>query len=86
MLDIIIKNGQIIDGTGAEPFFADIGIKDGKIVFIGNCQREAKKVIDASGLVVTPGFIDSHSHADNAVVDFPEQREKIGRASCRERV
>ena len=76
MLDIIIKNGQIIDGTGAEPFVADIGIKDGKIVFIGDCQQEAKKVIDASGLVVTPGFIDSHSHVDNAVVEFPDQKEK----------
>ncbi len=76
MLDLIIKNGKIIDGTGSEPFFADIGIENGKIVFIGDCKQEAKKVIDAEGLVVTPGFIDSHSHADNAVVDFPEQREK----------
>ncbi|MBQ2715505.1 MAG: D-aminoacylase [Clostridia bacterium] len=76
MLDLIIKNGQIIDGTGAEAFFADIGIENGKIVFIGDCKQEAKMVIDAAGLVVTPGFIDSHSHADNAVVDFPEQREK----------
>ena len=76
MLDLIIKNGKIIDGTGADPFFADIGIENGKIVFIGDCTAEAKKVIDAAGLVVTPGFIDSHSHADNAVVDFPEQREK----------
>ena len=76
MLDLIIKNGQIIDGTGAEPFFADIGIDNGKIVFIGDCKQEAKKVIDAAGLVVTPGFIDSHSHVDNAVLEFPEQREK----------
>lgn len=76
MLDLIIKNGQIIDGTGAEPFFADIGIDHGKIVFIGDCKQEAKKVIDAAGLVVTPGFIDSHSHVDNAVLEFPEQREK----------
>lgn len=76
MLDLIIKNGQIIDGTGAEPFFADIGIENGKIVIIGDCGQEAKKVIDAAGLVVTPGFIDSHSHVDNAAVDFPEQKEK----------
>ena len=76
MLDLIIKNGRIIDGTGAEPFFADIGIENGKIVFVGNCAAEAKRVIDAAGLVVTPGFIDSHSHVDNAVVEFPAQKEK----------
>ena len=76
MLDLIIKNGKIIDGTGSEPFFADIGIENGKIVFVGDARQEAKRVIDAAGLVVTPGFIDSHSHADNAVVEFPEQKEK----------
>ena len=76
MLDIIIKNGQIIDGTGAEPYIADIGIENGKIVFIGESSEAAKEIIDAEGLVVTPGFIDSHSHADNAVVTYPAQKEK----------
>ncbi len=76
MMDIIIKNGQIIDGTGAEPYVADVGIENGKIVCIGNCTDEAKETIDAKGRVVTPGFIDSHSHADNAVTVFPEQKQK----------
>ena len=47
MLDLIIRNGRIIDGTGAEPFFADIGIENGKIVFVGNCAAEAKKAAEA---------------------------------------
>ena len=76
MLDIIIKSGIVIDGTGAEGFVADIGIKNGKIIKIGNIDENADKVIDAGGLTVTPGFIDSHSHSDNALFRAPEMREK----------
>ena len=79
MLDIIIKNATVIDGSGADGYSADIGIKDGKIETIGNVGSitdSAKEVIDANGLTVTPGFIDSHSHSDNALVDFPELIEK----------
>jgi len=77
MFDLIIKNGKIINGTGCPYFLADIGIKDGKIEKIGKDLSEAKKTIDASGLTVTPGFIDSHSHNDNALLSFPELKEKI---------
>ena len=76
MFDLIIKNGNIIDGLGGEPFFADIAIADGKIVKIGKELGDAKSVIDASGLTVTPGFIDSHSHSDNAMLSHPEMIEK----------
>ena len=78
MYDIIIKNGQVIDGTGSPRYHADVAIKDGKIAKIRNrLNDEAAKIIDAKGLVVTPGFIDSHSHADGAALSCPDQKEKI---------
>ena len=76
MFDIVIKGGRVIDGTGSPSFFADVAIKDGKIARVGK-KLEGKDVIDATGLVVTPGFIDSHSHADAAVFSYPEQIEKV---------
>ena len=77
MYDLIIKNGKIIDGTGSPYFRADIGIKEGKIVKIAKNLTGAKEVIDAKGLTVTPGFIDSHSHNDNALLTYPDLKEKI---------
>ncbi len=77
MLDLIIQNCRVIDGTGAPAFPADIGVKDGKIAAVGFHLGEAKKIIDAKGLVITPGFIDSHSHSDKALYDSPEVKEKI---------
>ena len=67
--DIIIKNGNVIDGTGNPGFTIDIGIKDGKIVKLGNFSNEIQsgKTIDAKGLVVSPGFIDIHSHSDYTI-------------------
>ena len=68
MYDILIKHGQIVDGTGAPAFYGDIAVKDGVIVKIApEIDAEAKQVIDAAGLQVTPGFIDTHSHSDSAV-------------------
>lgn len=73
MLDILIKNGIIIDGTGKVGCHGDIGIVDDKIVHIGeNIRDDAKKIIDANGLTVTPGFIDVHSHND--LVPFMDDR------------
>lgn len=76
MYDLIIKNGKIIDGTGSPYYRSDIAVKDGKIARIGRELGEANRVIDAAGLVVTPGFIDSHSHADTALLTHPELIEK----------
>ena len=65
MLDLIIKNGTIVDGTGNERYKADIGIKDAIICEINeNIKDTAHKQIDASGLIVSPGFIDIHGHSD----------------------
>ena len=78
MFDLLIKNGAIIDGTGKDAFCADIAIKDGKIVRIEtDIEESAEKIIDAKNLTVTPGFIDSHSHSDNAILDYPDMVEKL---------
>lgn len=64
-LDILIKNGRIIDGTGAPWFKSDVGIRDGKITKVDPyISEKSNRVIDANGLVVSPGFIDIHSHSD----------------------
>ena len=64
MLDILIKNGLVLDGTGDHEFPADVGLKDGRVAFVGADAPEAAEVIDAAGKYVTPGFIDIHRHAD----------------------
>ena len=62
-LDIAIMSGTIYDGSGEMPYVTDIGIKNGKIAYIGEIKPNADKVIDAGGLYVSPGFIDMHNHA-----------------------
>ena len=76
MFDLFIRGGSILDGTGSPAIRANIGIKDGKIAYIGRCVFEAKEVIDASGLTVTPGFIDTHAHSDYSVLPFSDLTEK----------
>ncbi|MAQ13972.1 MAG: amidohydrolase [Sandaracinus sp.] len=68
MYDIKISGGTLVDGTGAERFTGDLGIKDGVIVAVGDeCTESAEKTIDASGAIVTPGFCDIHTHYDGQV-------------------
>ena len=67
MTDLVIRNGTVIDGTGAEPFEADIAIQDGKITAVGKVSARGREEIDAKGRIVTPGFIDPHSHYDAQV-------------------
>lgn len=65
MLDLLIKNGLIVDGTGKSAYKADLGVKADKIVQIGTQLEEAAQlVLDAEGLIVAPGFIDIHTHSD----------------------
>lgn len=78
MYDLVIRNGNIFDGTGAPFYAADVGIKADKIVKIGKIQnQESEKTIDASGLAVSPGFIDIHSHDDMIVLTDPMVEPKL---------
>ncbi len=90
MLDICIRNGDVIDGTGKEAEHKDIGISDGKIVAIG-CLKEipSEQTIDASGKTVCPGFLDMHRHADAAIFqneygscDLSQGITTIGNGNC----
>jgi N-acyl-D-amino-acid deacylase len=62
--DVLIRHGRIVDGSGNPAFFADVALKDGRIAEIGRVDGSAKSEIDAKGLIVAPGFIDVHTHAD----------------------
>ena len=70
--DTLIRNGTVIDGTGRLRYVADVGISRGKIEAIGRLENaEAVRTVDATGLVVAPGFIDMHSHSDVSLLDKP---------------
>ncbi len=64
MLDYIIKNGIIVDGSGIEPIKGNIGISGDKITYVGSKEMPALTAIDADGLIVAPGFIDTHGHSE----------------------
>jgi N-acyl-D-aspartate/D-glutamate deacylase len=71
-LDLLIRGGRVVDGTGSEPRVADIGIRGDRIVFIGDSRSRgmtATRTLDASGLLVTPGFIDPHTHTAEDLSD-----------------
>lgn len=69
MFDLILKNGLVADGSGKPAFQADVAIRDGKIAAVGALpDAEAKEVLDITGLVVSPGFIDAHSHTDCSIL------------------
>ena len=74
MYDLIIKNGLIYDGKGSEPFEADIAISEDKIVAIGKIEEDSIETIDAKGKIVTPGFVDIHTHYDGQVTWDPYLR------------
>ncbi|MCR5732499.1 MAG: D-aminoacylase [Sphaerochaetaceae bacterium] len=64
MLDYLIQGGLVVDGSGSEIYRSDVGISSGKITHIGNTHPDARTVIDASGQIITPGFIDIHAHSE----------------------
>lgn len=78
MFDIIVRKGRIIDGAGNPWFLADVSVKDGKILKIGDLRSgDAERIIDAEGCVVSPGFIDMHSHSDFAPLINPYMESKV---------
>ncbi len=76
-LDLLIRNGTIVDGSGAARYQGDVGIRQGQIVEIGRIRAGAERVIDADGLIVAPGFVDGHTHMDAQVA-----WDRIGSCSC----
>jgi N-acyl-D-amino-acid deacylase len=76
-LDLVIRNGTVIDGSGMGRYRADVGVAQGRIVEIGRIRAAAEKTIDAEGMIVAPGFIDGHTHMDAQVAWDP-----IGSCSC----
>jgi len=76
--DLLIRGGQIVDGTGNPWFFGDVAVKGDRIVEIGrNISGSATKILDARGLVVAPGFIDMHSHSDRVLFEDGHAQSKI---------
>jgi N-acyl-D-amino-acid deacylase len=66
--DLIIRNGTIVDGLGGEPFVGDVAIADGVIAAVGTVEGSADRELDATGLLVTPGFVDLHTHYDGQAI------------------
>ncbi len=72
MYDLVIRNGSIIDGTGAAATTGDVAVQDGRITDVGPKLGRAKREIDADGRIVTPGFVDAHTHYDGQATWDPE--------------
>ena len=75
--DLVIRSGEVVDGTGLAPYRADVAVSGGRIVALGRMRERGNEEIDATGQVVTPGFIDGHTHMDAQVFWDP-----LGTSSC----
>src|SRR5215510_12410134 len=69
--DLLVRNGTIVDGVGRPGFVGDVAIENDRIVALGSVSGAARQTLDATGRVVSPGFIDVHSHDDFALLDRP---------------
>lgn len=78
MFDLLIKNARVIDGSGSPWFRADVGVKGGRICFVGLAgDAEAAETVDAEDMFLAPGFIDIHSHTDQNVFGNPRGESRI---------
>jgi len=76
--DVVIRGATVVDGSGGPAFVADVAVADGRIVAVGpGLQYEGAKDVDAAGLTVAPGFIDTHTHDDTSVIETPEMPAKV---------
>ena len=62
--ELVVRNGTVFDGSGGEPFEADVAVANGRIAAVGRIAGRGREEIDAKGLAVTPGFVDIHTHYD----------------------
>ena len=76
-IDLVLRGGTVVDGSGQPGFTADVAVKDGRIAEIGKIAEKGAREIDADGLLVTPGFIDGHTHFDAQINWDP-----LGTSSC----
>lgn len=74
--DVVIRGGRVIDGTGNPAFYSDVALKDGRIRKVGRVTGKGKEEVNAKGMIVTPGFIDVHTHAEN-VLEMPEAENYV---------
>lgn len=76
--DLIVRHGRVVDGTGNPAYFADVAVKNGRIAAVGRVSDKAKTEIDATGMIVAPGFIDVHTHADEVATLSAENFLRMG--------
>ena len=81
--DIVIRGGEIVDGTGGEPRRGDVAIQDGRIAALGTVAERGAREIDADGLTITPGFVDIHTHPTRRSAGTRTARRSPGTASRR---
>ena len=76
--DLVIRGGTVVDGTGGAPFQADLGLVGDTITALGGLDPDqGSRVLDGSGLVISPGFIDIHSHSDGGILDYPTADSRV---------
>src|SRR5256714_1732063 len=78
MLDLVLRGARIVDGSGAPAFEGAVGIRDGRIVSVGECREPARRTVDAGGLALMPGIVDVHTHYDAQITWDPTLSPSVG--------